>query len=246
MNAADLDLLIEAAREAGACALELRDRGLSIQRKAGGSPVTNGDLEVDRLLAERLRGARPDYGWLSEESVDDPARLAATRVFIVDPIDGTSAYFRAKPWWTVAVSVVAARGGGATLNGAPIRAGSRAAVADCAMLAPMDTFSDPRWAAHPLGAWPPMRVERRNALTLRLALVGAGAFDAAVSLGPKHDWDLAPGAVIAEEAGALATDRLGAPLRFNTPRASSRSVVCANPALHRLLIDRVEGIDLAD
>ena len=102
----DLPLLIEAAREAGALALKRRTPQLNIERKADGSPVTSADLEVDALLTRVLRGARPDYGWLSEETADDDARLGVRRLFVVDPIDGTAAYIRHKPWFTVCVAVV--------------------------------------------------------------------------------------------------------------------------------------------
>ncbi len=65
----DLDLIAEAALEAGRLALALRDQGLQIWYKEGVSPVTNGDLAVDALLRTRLMEARPDYGWLSEETI---------------------------------------------------------------------------------------------------------------------------------------------------------------------------------
>lgn len=258
----DLTLITEAALEGGRLAMRLREAGLKVSGKAGGSPVTNGDLAVDRLLTERLRTARPDYGWLSEETADNAERLSAQRVFIVDPIDGTTAYFKALPWFTVAIAVVeegratagvvhapalsdtyaAVLGGGATLNGEAISASGTAELEGASMLAPLDTFNDPRWRT----PWPPMRVEKRNAITLRMALVAAGAFDAAVSLGPKHDWDLAAGTIIAEEAGAVVSDRMGERLRFNTARASSRSLVCAGPKLHALIAERVAAIDIGD
>ena len=91
----DLALICEAVRGGGRLALEYRARGLKVERKAGGSPVTDGDLAVDARLRDELLRARPGYGWLSEETPDDEAslgaRLAAQRVFIVDPIDGTTA-----------------------------------------------------------------------------------------------------------------------------------------------------------
>ena len=85
--AGDLNLIVEAARAAGDLALTMRDAGLETSFKAGDSPVTNADLACDALLTERLRGARPDYGWLSEETVDAPDRLSRRRVFVVDPAD---------------------------------------------------------------------------------------------------------------------------------------------------------------
>mgnify|MGYP002624094995 CR=1 FL=1 len=71
--ASDLALIEAAARAAGALARELVARPLEIQSKGEAGPVTNVDFAVNDLLTERLRGARPDYGWLSEESPDEPA-----------------------------------------------------------------------------------------------------------------------------------------------------------------------------
>jgi myo-inositol-1(or 4)-monophosphatase len=258
----DLALLAEAAREAGALALKRRTPGLEIEKKADGSPVSSADLEVDAFLTTALRGARPDYGWLSEETEDTPERLMAERVFMVDPIDGTRAYIRGKPWFVVSIAVVelgrpvaaaiyapaldelylATRGGGATLNGATVRASARNQLEDAAMLGDAAMFSHPAWTQ----PWPPMRIDQRNAIAYRMALIAAGTFDAAVALSPKHEWDLAAGVLIAEEAGAAAVDHKGRPLVFNTPLALCPSLVCSAPALAPLILARTQPIDLPE
>ena len=89
--ASDLDLIRDAALAAGRLALEHREAGLKVWSKEGGSPVTSADLAVDQLLKDTLLGARPDYGWLSEETADNAERLTKKRIFVVDPIDGTVA-----------------------------------------------------------------------------------------------------------------------------------------------------------
>jgi myo-inositol-1(or 4)-monophosphatase len=258
----DLQLLIDCAREAGQLALARRTPDLKIEHKSDGSPVTSADLEVDALLTERLRGARPGYGWLSEETPDNPARLSAERVFMVDPIDGTRAYMRGKPWFVVSLAVVeagrpvaaaiyapaleelytAVEGQGSQLNGAPIRASPRDELEDAAMLGDAKLFAHPAWK----NPWPPMRIDQRNAIAYRMALVAAGAFDAAVALSPKHEWDLAAGVLIASEAGAVAVDHKGWALRFNTPRALCPSLVCAAPALAPLILAKTQPIDLPE
>ena len=81
----------------------------AVREKPGGhGPVTEADLAVDAMLRERLLAARPDYGWLSEESEDDPARLGAARLFVVDPIDGTRAFVAGQRFWAHSLAVVAA------------------------------------------------------------------------------------------------------------------------------------------
>lgn len=258
----DLDLLIEAAREAGELALTRRAQGLRIEAKPGGSPVTDADLAVDAFLAERLKPARPDYGWLSEETADDPVRLARRRLFVVDPIDGTVAYMKGGPWWSVAVAVIedgrpvaavvhaptldetftAEAGKGARLNGRPIQASEVDRLEEASMLADAALIERPIWDE----PWPAMRLERRNSIAYRLALVGAGAFDAAIALGPKWDWDVAAGGLIAEEGGARVSDHAGRPHRFNRRVPQQASLVCAAAGLHPLILKRCRPIALTD
>ena len=74
--------------------------------KAGSSPVSEADYAVDRFLRETLLAARPDYGWLSEETADSAARLSARRTFVVDPIDGTRGFLEGRDIWCVSAAVV--------------------------------------------------------------------------------------------------------------------------------------------
>ena len=105
-NLADLDLLKHAAAEAGALTLRYFRQDPKAWSKDGGSPVSEADHASDALLHELLIGARPDYGWLSEESDDDPTRVARQRVFVIDPIDGTRAFLRGEPAYAIAIAVV--------------------------------------------------------------------------------------------------------------------------------------------
>ncbi|MEM9965320.1 MAG: inositol monophosphatase family protein, partial [Asticcacaulis sp.] len=139
---AELALLVDKARRAGALAQHLKAQGLIISYKSDGSIVTNADLEVNLWLKEALLEARPDYGWQSEESPDTTDRLKRDNLFVLDPIDGTIGFSKGSPYWTIALALVrdhrpvaavvyapdaqemysAALGGGAWLNGEPVRA----------------------------------------------------------------------------------------------------------------------------
>jgi myo-inositol-1(or 4)-monophosphatase len=258
----DLELLRQAALDAGELALQHRRRGLKIWSKSEGSPVTDADIAADTLLKEMLRGARPDYGWLSEETADDPERLGRRRLFVVDPIDGTIAFMKSKPWWTVALAVVedgrpvaavvyapqlhetfaAEEGGGATLNGEPIRASDAETLDDAALLADAQLLERPIWPE----PWPKVRLEKRNSIAYRMALVAAGGFDAAIALSPKWDWDVCAGALIAAEAGARTSDHLGRPYVFNRPVPRQASLVCSAPALHPLILKRCALISVPE
>lgn len=254
----DLALLLDAALAAGALALRLRGAGLDIQYKVGDSPVTNADLACDALLTEHLRGVRPDYGWLSEETADDSDRMTRRRLFVVDPIDGTRAFLNDRPWWAVSVAVVeddrpiagvvfapqtgevfaAAVGAGATLNGQPIRVSNTAVLEGAGFVGEPRLFTHRPW---PL-AWPDMRVEPRNSTAYRMCLVASGEFDATITLAPKHDWDLAAADLIAREAGALCGDHLGRLFAYNGPIPRQSNLLCATPSLAPLILARLAHI----
>ncbi len=257
----DLALIRAAAVEAGALALRERAVGLKIRSKPGGSPVTSADLAVDALLRDRLLSARPDYGWLSEETTDAPERLDRNRIFVVDPIDGTVAFMKDRPWWCVPIAVIdgdrpvaavihapalsetfeATLGGGARRNGQGISASDADTLDGASVLADARILEGPQWDE----PWPAMRFEKRNAIAYRMALVASGAFDAALALTPKWDWDIAAGALIAAEAGARVTDHQGRPWRFNRADPRQPSIVCAAAGVHPLIIQRCRAIPLA-
>lgn len=257
----DLDLIRSAAQAAGELALAERDAGLKIWSKSGGSPVTSADLAVDKALRDVLLDARPDYGWLSEETVDNADRLSKRRIFVVDPIDGTVAYMKGKPWWCVPIAVVedgqpvaavihapalgetftAVLGGGALLNGRSVTASDATDLDDASVLADARLMEGPQWPE----PWPAMRFEKRNAIAYRMALVAAGAFDAAIALTPKWDWDVCAGALIAQEAGAKVSDHHGGQWRFNQADPRQNSLICSAPALHPLIVRRTAPIPLA-
>ena len=190
MPEADLALLEAAAREAGALALARAGDPGEVREKPGLGPVSEVDLAVDRLLAHRLRAARPGYGWLSEETEDGPGRLAAARVFIVDPIDGTRAYLAGEPSWALSLAVVeagrpvaalvhlpalgrtyaAAAGEGARLDGAPIAATARADLDGARVLASATQLAPAHWRGNP----PAVERQFRPSLAYRLCLVAEG------------------------------------------------------------------------
>jgi len=256
----DLELILEAAQQAGELALSARESGLKIWSKTGGSPVTDADLAVDTLLKMELKAARPDYGWLSEETADDPARLVTRRQFVVDPIDGTVAFMKNKPWFAVSIAVVengqpiagvvhapalsetyaATLEGPATLNGAPIAPSATDQLFGAAMLGDAKMFAHPAWRE----PWPEMRIESRNSIAYRMCLVAAGAFDAAVALSPKSEWDLAAADLIVRGAGATLSDHKGHSFAYNRPVPLVPSLVCANQALAPLILNRVGHIEL--
>ncbi len=259
--AADLALALDAAKQAGALAMRYFGAPMDVRDKSPNNPVSEADLAVDALLTKLLREARPDYGWLSEETADDQSRLHARHVWVVDPIDGTRAFIKAKPHFTICIGLLdqghpvlgvvfnpatgelfeATLGGGARLNGIKIEASTTDAVENCAMLGDPGMYRHPAWPI----PWPQMDVVSRNSIAYRMCLVASGQYDGAIALSPKSDWDVAAAAVIVAEAGALATNHEGQPFAYDHAIPLQKSLVVAGKALHPLLIDRVKHIKLS-
>jgi myo-inositol-1(or 4)-monophosphatase len=247
-----------AVDEAGALALRhFRNPG-EHWYKGPGQVVTEADLQVDALLRERLLGAPPDAGWLSEESRDDGSRFAAQRVWIVDPIDGTRAFADGIPEFTISIALVdqgvpvlgvvlnpatgerfeAGRGAGATLNGRSLRVSGRTALAGARLLSSRGEIGKRRWRE----LIPEAEVRTMGSLAYKLALIATGRFDGLLSLRRTHDWDIAAALLILEEAGAVLSDAAGRPLRLNRdPPRHDGLVAASSPALHGLLLARLRA-----
>jgi myo-inositol-1(or 4)-monophosphatase len=247
------DTLVEAmaaaAREAGALALRRWRTDYRRWEKSPGHPVCEVDLAVDALLRERLRAIDPDAGWLSEETLDNAARLSARRVWVVDPIDGTRDYLRGRRGWCVSVAMVedgapaigildapardehwrAVRGRGATLNGAPLQGSGRTLLSGARV--PADTL--------PAIDEDLVAIPRPNSIALRIAMVASDEADLCASVRWGKEWDIAGAALIAAEAGATVTDALGAPLRFNTAAGEAFGILATAPAIHAAAVARL-------
>lgn len=250
-HARDAALLADVVREAGALALSLFRTDLKTWTKGQSSPVSEADIAVNDLIAARLRAATPDYGWLSEESADDSARLGRRFTWIVDPIDGTRAYLARQNDWSVSIALVAdglpvlgavfapasdefffaVRAGGATRNDAPIAAAPGADIH-------LPKIAGPKPLVERLGhigcgeAMHP----RIGSLALRLARVGEGDIDAAFAGGSSHDWDLAAADLIVHEAGGEMTTLAGERLIYNQADVRHGLLVAAGRARHAHIV----------
>lgn len=248
----DHRLLTDAVRDAGGIAMRYFRNGLKHWEKAPGDPVSEADHAIDEFLREHLCAARPEYGWLSEETDDDTARLDCERVWVVDPIDGTRAYVQGRAEFTVAAALVAEglpvvaavynpateefyearRGGGARLNGEPIMAGDAGVFEGARMLAGRKMFEHLGWN-------PPksLQFDSINSIAYRMCLVASGKYDGCVSLAGKSDWDIAAADLVLSEAGGMATDARGDGFRYNGKSTRHRSVIAAGRPMHAHLMD---------
>ena len=170
MPAHDLSLLIDCARQAGQVALSYTGAtALRWDKPQGAGPVTEADLAVNAMLHERLMQARPDYGWLSEESDDNAVRLGQSHVFIIDPIDGTRSFIEGADTWSHSLAVArdgeiiaavvylpmldrlyaASLGGGSKLNEVPIKASATPDLVNATVLATKPVMAGVHWAGGP-------------------------------------------------------------------------------------------------
>ena len=209
--------------------------------------VTEADKAVDRILAARLTSARPDYGWLSEESAEHTSRLAARRVWVLDPIDGTRDFLHGGSDWTVALCLIedgspvlsavvnpvrgeffeARAGAGAFLNGQRIFVSRQTELSG----ARSSGFGNRSGEGAVAGALAGGHSGGRQFKLYRLALVASGRADASFALNPKWEWDIAAGALLVSEAGGMVTTTSGAPLTFNSAEAKVRRICCSSTAI---------------
>ena len=244
----DLALALALADEADALTLPAFDRGAAATAKADGTPVTETDRAVERLLRERLAAERPGDGILGEELGEAGA---GSRRWVLDPLDGTEWFARGIPVWGTLIALEdgdgplvavvstpplrrrwwAVRGGGAYRDGRRIEV-SRVARVEEAFVAHANLYLGFDVDADPL-----LRAARLSGgyeSFLALMLCAEGAVDAAFA--PRGFlWDLLPAQLIVEEAGGVFTD-------FDGRRtARGRGAIAANPALHAEVLARLRG-----
>lgn len=248
----DLELLRSTAVAAGIIAAGYFRREIKTWTKENASPVSEADTTVNHYLEQALCSARPDYGWLSEESPDDPARLECERVIIVDPIDGTRAFLRGDDCWSVALAIVengepiagvvyapardelycAHKDGGAFLNQKPIERTSTPANSP---IIPAATAVHKELQAAGLEY---VHGPSLPSLAYRLVQVATGTLDAALARRGAQDWDIAAAAIILSESGIILEDVcVGAPKYNKQDTRHSALAAISDQSLRPLLHD---------
>ena len=255
----DSALLMDTVREAGALALLLFRTELKNWTKGASSPVSEADIAVNDLLEKRLRAATPDYGWLSEESVDDDTRLGKPLIWIVDPIDGTRGYLAGREDWCVSVALVedtspllaavfapatdefffAARGEGATHNGVPVHATAGTELDFSRVAGPKPLVERLNRTSGEISLHP-----RIGSLALRLCRVADGKLDAAFAGGQSRDWDLAAANLIVQEANGSMTALSGDTILYNRREVTHGILVAAGRDRHASIVEQFRSRSL--
>lgn len=257
MTISDSDLAAEIAEAAGALLLRIRDEG----REQGKELGKRGDFEANALILSRLRESRPDDFILSEEARDDRARCAASRVWIVDPLDGTANFLTGLPIFAVNIALArdgkviagvthvpvlgetfrAERGHGAFLGDKQIRISSRGSLVEAVVAVGIPFHGKPRHAQFAA------EMERLTPRVGGIRRLGAGAVDLAYVACGRLDayweqsvsaWDIAAGVILVEEAGGVVTNTLGGELDLG-----GGTMLAATPAIHADLLEALSPID---
>jgi myo-inositol-1(or 4)-monophosphatase len=244
--------MLGALRDAGKVAMGFHGKNPKKWNKPDGTVVTEADISVDTLLKSIITTARPDDGWLSEESPDTSERLKKSRLWIVDPIDGTRAFSDGTRFWGIGVAL--------TENGAPILSGIFCPVDDVLYHAIKNggaycngvRLTSPESSGHaivPRAAVLPVeatgiaaQVSSSWPMLLRFALIAQGLNPAAISIGNKQDWDLAAGVLLVTETGGVVTTQNGGALKFNNIEHHQPGLIASQQKWHRQLSTAVGNL----
>ncbi len=251
---ANVNIMIKAARKAARGLL--RDFGeveqLQVSAKGPGDFVSRADLKAEEVIRTELTEARPNYGWLGEES-GEAAGADPTRRWLVDPLDGTTNFLHGTPHWAVSIGLehkreivaavvydpakdemfVAEKGAGAYLNDHRIRVSGRRDLSDAVLGTGVPCTGRPgaAQALREVAAMAPQVAGLRwlGACALDLAYVAAGRYDGFFHRRQKP-WDLAAGILLVREAGGFVGTRDG-----RDDMLESGDVVAANASLFETL-----------
>lgn len=259
----ELSLAIRAARAAGEVVMKYFKSSYDVRDKGGSdgeeNPVTTADLASNKILGEHLMNAFPDDGWLSEETEDSEERLRRSRVWVVDPIDGTKEFILGIPQFCISIGLAVegtavlgvlnnpARGemiAGAigippTLNDRPVKPTDTAVLSEAVCLASR-TECERGWFDRFTKEGHFAAVEPIGSVAYKLGLIASGRGDFSFSLTPKHEWDLAGGAGILAAGNLPFTDRNGKPFRFNQRETLVEGCVTSNHHLMPRLLEFLE------
>lgn len=266
----ELDVALRLAWQAGAAIMGYYQTGLAVERKAEREPVTVADREADHLIANGLRLAFPDDGFLSEESEDDRSRLEKERAWIVDPLDGTVEFITETGEFSVQIALViqrrpvlgvvhepahertfyAVKGQGAyeLHDGQRTRlhVSTVAEPGEMCLVASRSHYSPLIDAARKaLGV---KTLNQLGSVGMKVSLVARGECDVYLATTVTKEWDVCAPHALLMEAGGILTDLDGADLVYNRPDVKvRRGLIGSNGLAHDRIVQAVSDLrDLRD
>jgi 3'(2'), 5'-bisphosphate nucleotidase len=266
----ELSVALDLAREAGAAILDIYEGPLDIQQKFGADdrePVTQADTLANEIIVTRLRQEFPDDGILAEESIDTPHRLDKSRVWMIDPLDGTTGFIDGNGDFAVQIGLTE---NGKCLLGVvyqPLTGVLYRAVRDrgawierpdyepeqvfvstnreisTMRLAASRTHRSPRMD-QVVQAFGLQEEVRRGSVGIKVGLIVEQQCDLYIHLSPRtKQWDTCAPEIILHEAGGAITDLFGRPLGYNKPEVQNRNgVVASNRVAHAKIIESLKPL----
>ena len=228
---------------------------IEAEYKVGHDPVTEADRALDAVLRKEL--LRSGEGWLSEESVDDPIRLQHSRVWVVDPLDGTREFVQGIPEFCVSIGFVEngrpVAGGicnpatnemflgsiesGITYNGKPAHPSQRNTLDGALVLASRSEVKRGEWKAFENSGF---KIRPMGSVAYKLALVSAGLAAVTFTLTPKNEWDVVAGAALVQSAGGFVSTLEKTTLTANRRDPLLSGLLASGPLLKDELFSLVE------
>jgi myo-inositol-1(or 4)-monophosphatase len=259
MTSAYADILkrIESAIEAARTVFARFTPGaIETEYKIGHDPVTEADRALDAVLRQNL--LREGEGWLSEETVDDLARLDKTRVWVVDPLDGTREFVQGIPEFCVSIgyvengrpvaggicnpatqeTIIGALDSGVLYNGKPAQPSQRTTLKGSLILASRSEVKRGEWQQFQSGEY---QIRPMGSVAYKLGLVAAGKADVTFTLTPKNEWDVAAGAALVTSAGGFVSTLENTPLQCNRKNPLLTGLLASGPFLREELLAAVQS-----
>lgn len=254
----EFELAKKAATEAGKIIAKYYGTSLEITRKAQDHPLTKADIEANDIIKKHLWPAFPDYGWLSEEDLDNETRFEKKRLWVVDPLDGTKDFLRQIPQFAVSIALVeneqpvlgvvynpiskelfaAISGRGATCNNKKITVKKKKPSAKTRLLVSVSEANRGEWDAFE----DRFIIDPTGGCAYKMSKIARGDADGTFTLSPKSEWDICAGTLIVREAGGIVTDLSGKAVRFNQPNTLLDGLIyCSSMEVYEEIMEVVKG-----
>ena len=249
-------LVFDAVKYVGIIALDYENKELKHWYKSKSQPVTDADIKINSYLKKFLKEITPNFGWLSEESIDDGSRLEKNTFWCLDPIDGTRSFIAKKPEYTISLALVvksqpifgviynprtkelfsAEKAKGAYCNAKKLKVNNKKYLEDCNLAISQSEYKK----INKYFLYEKSKIITMGSIAYKIALVAKGNIDITLSLTQKSDWDLAAASLILEEAGGVITQKNGDPINYNTNKLSVSSVIATNKTIHKNLVHQIK------
>lgn len=252
----EIDVASKAALRAASAILSYYGTSdLAVTHKSPRQPLTEADLESNRIIRDAIRSEFPNDAWLSEEDADDAVRLQKKRVWIVDPLDGTQDFVDRNPEFAVSIGLVedgspilgvicnpvtgelfwAAKGRGAFQGDERIRVTDQRGSNRIRLLVSRSEDNRGEWERFK----PHFDIRPTGGTAYKMALVARGDADGCFTLQPKSEWDVCAGHVLVTEAGGVMTDADGNAVNYNRAKPRFANLVYSNPHVHAEILRKI-------